>query len=339
MYTDINQMLLGNVRTVVGETNELKVIIEPLEVGYADTLGTALRRVLIASIPGCAITEVQIDGVQHEFSTIEGMNEDVINLLLNLKEIAIRMSVGHQANLTLTKEGPCEVKAGDIQLTHGVEIINPDLVIAHLNERGRLNMTLKVEKGVGYRIAEYGRIADEAALDSGEASETITRSVNVLKIDSIFSPIKRVSYHVDKTRVGNRTNLDKLTFEIQTNGTVDPESAVKMAANIVQRQVQAIMNITTEDSSLYSGRAADINPLFLQPIDDLELTVRSTNCLKAEKICYIGDLIQKSENELLKTPNLGKKSLTEIKEVLAQRSLNLGMKIENWPPQNLEESV
>ncbi|MDP3705383.1 MAG: DNA-directed RNA polymerase subunit alpha [Legionellaceae bacterium] len=330
MYTDINEMLTPKVLKVQSDTLfHSRIVLEPLEPGYGYTLGTALRRILMSSMPGCAITEVAIDGVLHEYSTIEGVEEDVINILLNLKDVAIRMDVGTQATLIIDKSGPCQVTAGDIQLTHGVEVLNPELVIAHLNEYGKLKMTLNVEKGIGYHSAE--------SLPMMFDDEVQKKSVGKLKIDSAFSPVKKVAYFVDKTRVENRTDLDKLTIELQTNGTIDPEDAIRISASILQRQLFAFVDMKFEEANADNKIRNDFDPLLLRPVDDLELTVRSANCLKAENINFIGDLVQKSENELLKTPNLGKKSLTEIKDVLAARSLSLGMKLENWPPVHLGE--
>ncbi|MDP3560819.1 MAG: DNA-directed RNA polymerase subunit alpha [Legionellaceae bacterium] len=330
MYTDINEMLTPKVLKVQSDTLfHSRIVLEPLEPGYGYTLGNALRRILMSSMPGCAITEVSIDGVLHEYSTIEGVEEDVINILLNLKEVAIQMSVGTIATLTIDKQGPCQVTAGDIQLTHGVEILNPELVLAHLNEYGKLKMTLQVEKGIGYHTAEAHPMMFE--------EEVQKKSVGKLKIDNAFSPIKKVAYFVDKTRVENRTDLDKLTIELQTNGTIAPEDAIRISASILQRQLFAFVDMKYEESNADNKVRNDFDPILLRPVDDLELTVRSANCLKAESINFIGDLVQKSESELLKTPNLGKKSLTEIKDVLAARSLSLGMKLENWPPKNLGE--
>lgn len=330
MYIDINEMLTPKVLKVQSESSHhSRIVLEPLEPGYGDTLGNALRRILMSSMPGCAITEVSIDGVLHEYSTIEGVEEDVINILLNLKEVALSMTVGVEASLIIDKKGPCVVTAGDIQLSHGVEVFNPELVIAHLNEYGQLKMTLHVQKGIGYHSTE--------TIPSEFEEEVRAKSIGKLKIDNSFSPVKKVAYHVDKTRVENRTDLDKLTIELQTNGTIDPEDAIRISASILQRQLHAFVDMSFEEASADSKVRNDFDPLLLRPVDDLELTVRSANCLKAENIYYIGDLVQKTENELLKTPNLGKKSLTEIKDVLAARSLSLGMKLENWPPKNLGE--
>lgn len=330
MYTDINEMLTPKVLKVQSDTlNHSRIVLEPLERGFGHTLGNALRRILISSMPGCAITEATIDGVLHEYSTIEGVKEDVVNILLNLKDVAIRMSVGEEATLTIHKKGPCKVTAGDIEVTHGVEILNPDLLIANVNENGKLNMTLKVEKGIGFHSTDsFVHAYDD---------EAEVKSVGKLKIDNTFSPVKKVAYFVDNARVENRTDLDKLTIELQTNGTLDPEEAIRISASILQRQLHAFVDMKFEESRADQKVRNDFDPVLLRPVDDLELTVRSANCLKAENIYYIGDLVQKTENELLKTPNLGKKSLTEIKDVLASRSLSLGMKLENWPPENLGE--
>lgn len=330
MYTEMNEMLTPKVLKVQSDNpNHSRIVLEPLESGYGYTLGTAIRRILMSSMPGSAITEATIEGVLHEYTTIEGVQEDVVNILLNLKDIALKLTVGSEAMLTLNMQGPCEVTAGDIELTHGVEIMNPELVIAHLNENGKLNMTLKVEKGMGYHAADtFTRLLDE---------EVEQKSVGILKIDNTFSPVKKVAYFVDKTRVGNRTDLDKLTIELHTNGTLDPEDAIRISASIMQRQLHAFVDMKFEESCADKKVLNDFDPVLLRPVDDLELTVRSANCLKAENINFIGDLVQKSENELLQTPNLGKKSLTEIKDVLASRSLALGMKLENWPPENLGE--
>ncbi|MDF1757728.1 MAG: DNA-directed RNA polymerase subunit alpha [Legionellaceae bacterium] len=330
MYTDINEMLTPKVLKVQSDTLfHSRIVLEPLEPGYGYTLGNALRRILMSSMPGCAITEVNIDGVLHEYSTIEGVEEDVINILLNLKQVAISMPVGSSTTLVVDKCGPCQVTAGDIQLTHDVEVLNPDLVIAHLNENGKLKMELTVEKGIGYHSAEVPPMLFE--------EEVQQKSVGKLKLDNAFSPVKKVAYFVDKTRVENRTDLDKLTIELQTNGTIDPEDAIRISASILQRQLFAFVDMTFEEEDEDSSALNDFDPVLLRSVDDLELTVRSANCLKAESIYLIGDLVQKTENELLKTPNLGKKSLTEIKDVLASRSFTLGMKLENWPPKGVGE--
>lgn len=330
MYTEINEMLTPKVLKVQAESPyKAKIVLEPLERGYGHTLGNALRRILLSSMPGSAITEAAIDGVLHEYSTIEGVQEDVVDLLLNLKLVAIKLTVGSEALITLNKQGPCQVKAGDIQLSHGQEIVNPELVIANLNEKGKLNMTLKVEKGIGFHNT------DSFIRDYEEG--VTSKSVGKLKIDNGFSPVKKVAYFVDNARVENRTDLDKLTIDLETNGTIDAEEAIRISASILQRQLHAFVDMKFEESRIDQKERNDFDPVLLRSVDDLELTVRSANCLKAENIFYIGDLVQRTENELLKTPNLGKKSLTEIKDVLASRSLSLGMKLENWPPASLGE--
>jgi DNA-directed RNA polymerase subunit alpha len=301
--------------------NRAKVVIEPLERGYGHTLGNALRRVLLSSIPGFAITEVEIDGVLHEYSTIEGLQEDVLEVLLNLKDVAIRMGTGESSTLTLTKSGPGVVTAADIKTDHNVEILNLDHVIAHLTKDTQLSIRLKIERGFGYQPAAARRRPDEE-----------TRSIGRLMLDASFSPVRRVAYEVEAARVEQRTDLDKLVLDIETNGTIDAEEAVRTAADILTDQLSVFGDFTHRDRGGQKAATPGVDPILLRPIDDLELTVRSANCLKAESIYYIGDLIQKTEVELLKTPNLGKKSLTEIKEVLAQRGLSLGMKLENWPP-------
>ena len=301
--------------------NRAKIVIEPLERGYGHTLGNALRRVLLSSIPGFAVTEVEIDGVLHEYTTVEGLQEDVLEVLLNLKDVAIRMHTGDSATLSLSRQGPGVVTAGDIKTDHNVEILNVDHVICHLTKDTALNMRLKIERGFGYQPATARRRPDEE-----------TRAIGRLVLDATFSPVRRVAYAVEAARVEQRTDLDKLVLEIETNGTIGAEEAVRTAADILSDQLSVFGDFIPGSGRGESPSAPGVDPVLLRPIDDLELTVRSANCLKAESIYYIGDLIQKTEVELLKTPNLGKKSLTEIKEVLAQRGLSLGMKLENWPP-------
>ncbi|MBI2969315.1 MAG: DNA-directed RNA polymerase subunit alpha [Gammaproteobacteria bacterium] len=302
-----------------------KVTIEPLNRGFGHTLGNALRRVLLSSMSGCAVTEVEIEGVLHEYTTVEGVQEDVTDIILNLKGLAITMHARNEATLTLRKSGPGQVTARDIAVDHDVEIANPDHPIANLTKAGVLNMTMKVERGRGYRPVVVG-------ITQEEGDQTIGR----LKLDASFSPIRRVAYDVLSARVEQQTDLDKLIMEIETNGTIDPEFAVREAARILRNQLSVFVDLEAEDAGETSLSAGpDIDPILLRPVDDLELTVRSANCLKAESIYYIGDLIQRTEVELLKTPNLGKKSLTEIKDVLASRGLSLGMRLENWPPPGL----
>lgn len=303
-----------------------KVTLEPLERGFGHTLGNALRRILLSSMPGCAIVEAQIDGVLHEYTTKEGVQEDMTEILLNLKGVAIKLHGRDEVTLALNSKGPGAVTAGEIQLEHDVEIINPEHVIAHLTKSGELNITMKVARGRGYQPASV-RIPKEEE----------ERPIGYLILDASFSPIRRVTYEVDSARVEQRTDLDKLIIEIETNGTIASDEAVRKAATILQDQLTAFVELEGKTETAKEKKTAEIDPVLLQPIDDLELTVRSANCLKAENIYYIGDLIQRTEVELLKTPNLGKKSLTEIKDVLASRGLSLGMRLENWPPAGLHE--
>lgn len=303
---------------------QAKVTLEPLERGFGHTLGNALRRILLSSMPGAAIVEVEIDGVLHEYSTIEGVQEDVIEILLNLKGVAVKLHERDEAVLTLNKSGSGAVTAADIQLDHGVEIANPEHVIAHLAEGTELKMTLKVSSGRGYETVEARNQNDEE-----------TKAIGKLQLDATFSPVKRISYSVDNARVEQRTDLDKLVLELETNGTIDPEEAIRRSATILQQQLAIFVDLENEEVVEQEKEEEEIDPILLRPVDDLELTVRSANCLKAENIYYIGDLIQRTEVELLKTPNLGKKSLTEIKDVLASRGLSLGMHLENWPPASL----
>ena len=308
--------------------NRAKVVVEPLERGFGHTLGNALRRVLLSSIPGAAITEVEIDGVLHEYTTLEGLQEDVIEVLLNFKDVAIRLHNLDETTLTLSKKGKGVVTAGDIKVDHNVEIVNPEHVICHLTKDIALNMRLKVARGVGYQPATSRRRPDEES-----------RPIGRLQLDASFCPVRRVAYEVDSARVEQRTDLDKLVLDIETNGTIDAEEAVRKAAEILQDQLTVFGDFTRRESEATKADKAGVDPVLLRPIDDLELTVRSANCLKAESIYYIGDLIQKTEVELLKTPNLGKKSLTEIKDVLFSRGLSLGMKLENWPPAGLQHGM
>ena len=302
-----------------------KVTLEPLERGFSHTLGNALRRILLSSMPGAAITEVQIEGVEHEYSTIEGVQEDVIDILLNLKKVSLLMHNRKEATLTLSKKGPGPVTAGDIKLDHDVEIVNPEHVIANLTKAGELNMTLMISRDRGYKPAIRR-----------DTEETEGAVIGSLKLDASFSPVNRISYNVDRARVEQRTDLDKLIIDIETNGTIDPEEAIRRAATILQQQLAVFVDLESENESESMEEEDEVDPILLRPVDDLELTVRSANCLKAENIYYIGDLVQRTEVELLKTPNLGKKSLTEIKDVLASRGLSLGMRLDNWPPASLK---
>lgn len=305
-----------------------RVTLEPLERGFGHTLGTTLRRILLSSMPGAAIVEAKIDGVLHEYGTIPGVQEDVIEIMLNLKRIAIKLHGRAEVNLKLNKKGPGPVTAGDITLEHDVEIVNPELFIAHLNESGSLNMTLKIVLGRGY----------QAAATRGRSGEEGKAGIGILRLDASFSPVLRVSYSVESARVEQRTDLDKLIIDLETNGTLDPEEAIRRSATILQQQLAPFVDLKSSPITKESSEQQTVNPIFLRPVDDLELTVRSANCLKAESIFYIGDLVQRTETDLLKTPNLGKKSLTEIKNVLASHGLSLGMRLENWPPVAVKET-
>ncbi len=307
--------------------NHAKVIMEPFERGYGHTLGNALRRILLSSMTGYAPTEVQITGVVHEYSTLPGVREDVVDILLNLKGVVFKLHNREEVTLTLRRQGEGVVTAADIDLPHDVEIVNPDHVIATLTESGKLEMQIKVEQGRGYVPGNVRALSDDRA-------HTIGRII----LDASYSPVRRVSYTVESARVEQRTDLDKLVLDIATNGVLSPEEAVRQAARILMDQLSVFAALEGADETYEAptGAKPQIDPVLLRPVDDLELTVRSANCLKAENIYYIGDLIQRTENELLKTPNLGRKSLNEIKEVLAARGLTLGMKLENWPPLGLE---
>jgi DNA-directed RNA polymerase subunit alpha len=303
------------------------VTMEPFERGYGHTLGNALRRILLSSMTGYAPTEAQIAGVVHEYSTVDGVREDVVDILLNLKGITFKLHNRDEVTFNLKKEGEGVVTAGDIELPHDVEIINPDHVIANLSAGGRLDVQIKVEKGRGYVPGNVRAFRDDH-------SKTIGRIV----MDASFSPVKRVSYNVESARVEQRTDLDKLVMTIETNGAITPEEAVRQSARILVDQLSVFAALEGSAEPMAAQRISPtVDPILMRPVDDLELTVRSANCLKAENIYYIGDLIQRTENELLKTPNLGRKSLNEIKEVLAARGLTLGMKLENWPPAGLEK--
>lgn len=302
-----------------------RVIMEPFERGYGHTLGNSLRRILLSSMPGAAPTEVSITGVLHEYSTLEGVQEDVVDILLNLKGIALKLNNRTEVTLKLSKSTEGLVTAGDIEVGHDVEIVDPNHVIAHLTKGGKLEMEIKVQQGRGYQPVSVRRQADD------------TQTIGAIKIDSSFSPVRRVAYSVESARVEQRTDLDKLILDVETNGTIDPEEAVRYAARVLVEQLALFADLKGTPVATESPKLPQVDPMLLRPVDDLELTVRSANCLKAENIFYIGDLIQRNENELLKTPNLGRKSLNEIKDVLASKGLSLGMKLENWPPAGLEK--
>lgn len=303
-----------------------KITLEPLESGFGHTMGNAFRRILLSSIVGASVTEVQIEGVKHEYETIDGVQEDVIDILLNLKELALRLNAKESVTLNLSKQGPGVVTAADISLDHDVEIMNPDHVIATLTTDTRLDMTLYVTTGRGYQPAAVRRGADSADLPVG-----------TLVLDASYSPVRRVVYNVELARSGERADMDKLILDLETDGSIEPEEAISTAAQILQNQLAVFFNLTLEEIVEEVPKEPEIEPELLKPVDDLELTVRSANCLKAERVYYIGDLVQKTETELLKTPNLGKKSLTEIKDILASRGYTLGTKLESWPPSSIED--
>ncbi|NOQ80959.1 MAG: DNA-directed RNA polymerase subunit alpha [Methylophaga sp.] len=329
MHSAVTGLLRPQLVEVVSKSlNHSRIVIEPLERGFGHSLGNALRRVLLSSVPGCAVVSAEIDNAEHEYSVIDGVQEDVIDILLNLKQLAVVLHSANEVTLSLSKSGAGPVTAADIQLPHDVEIINPDLVIANLTEEGALSMKINIQRGRGY-----------------EPSNTRTEGLGVgvvgaLQVDASYTPIDKVAYKVESTRVEQRTNLDKLIIELETNGTVDPEATIKLAATILHDQLSVFVDfekVNDQVDEIIVEQVEHIDPTLLRPVDDLELTVRSANCLKAENIYYIGDLIQRTEFELLKTPNLGRKSLTEIKDVLALKGLSLGMRLENWPPENLAE--
>ncbi len=301
------------------------VIAEPLERGFGLTLGNALRRVLLSSLQGAAVTSIQIDGVLHEFSSIQGVREDVTDIILNIKQLAIKVSGEGPKRVTLRATGPGEVTAGQIQTVAGVEILNPEHVICTLDEGGSLRMELTVDIGKGYVAADRNR-PDDAP-------------IGLIAVDSVYSPVRRVAYRVESTRSGQVLDYDKLILDVETNGAVSPEDAVALAARILQDQLQAFVTFEEPKAKRTEEDKPDLpfNPALLKKVEELELSVRSANCLKNDNIVYIGDLIQKSEAEMLRTPNFGRKSLNEIKEVLATMGLHLGMEAPNWPPENIEE--
>ncbi|MET1027366.1 MAG: DNA-directed RNA polymerase subunit alpha [Dongiaceae bacterium] len=301
------------------------IVAEPLERGFALTLGNALRRVLLSSLQGAAVTAVHIDGVLHEFSSVPGVREDVTDIILNIKTVALRMGGDGPKRMRLKAQGPGEVKAGQIETGHDIEILNPDLVLCTLDQGANLSMEFTVESGKGYVPASQNRPEDAP--------------IGLIPVDAIFSPVRKVSYKVDNSRVGQVTDYDKLSMQIETNGAVSPEDSVAIAARILQDQLQLFINFEEPSTATEESKAVEppFNKNLLRKVDELELSVRSANCLKNDNIVYIGDLVQKTEAEMLRTPNFGRKSLNEIKEVLAQMGLHLGMEIPNWPPENIEE--
>jgi DNA-directed RNA polymerase subunit alpha len=304
-----------------------KIILEPLERGFGHTLGNALRRILLSSIPGCAVTEAKITGVEHEYTAVEGVQEDVVDILLNLKKLAFRLNAKDDVWLDIRKKGPCVVTAADLQLDHDVEIVDPEAVICTITTDYEIEMSIRVETGRGYQPASVRRGPDSPELPLG-----------TLILDASFSPVSRVSYDVESARVENRTDLDKLIIELQTDGSIDAEETISDAATVLHEQLAVFFDLTIIEAEPEAEPEPEIDPVLLRPVDDLELTVRSANCLKAEQVYYIGDLVQKTEVELLKTPNLGKKSLTEIKDILASHGLTLGARLENWPPASIDNS-
>jgi DNA-directed RNA polymerase subunit alpha len=328
--SDFLKPRIVKVEPVDGRRSHARISLEPLERGFGHTLGNALRRILLSSMPGYAVTEVEIHGVLHEYTTIEGVREDVLEILLNLKELAITLHGKEESTFTLAKIGPGAVTAADIALDHSADIANPELIIANLTGNTELSMTVTVRRGRGYEPVT------QRELEGGE-----DRPIGKLPLDASFSPVRRVAIDVQSARVEQRTDLDRLVIDLETNGTMDPKEAVQHAAAILRDQLSSFVALEGTVPEDAGGDERPVSPQFdpilLRPVDDLELTVRSANCLKAENIYLIGDLIQRTEVELLKTPNLGKKSLTEIKDVLATRGLSLGMRLENWPPENIDE--
>jgi DNA-directed RNA polymerase subunit alpha len=319
MQTSVIDLLVPTEIQVDDITPNLsKVTLEPLERGFGHTLGNALRRILLSSMPGAAVTDVAIDGISHEYSTIEGVREDVINILLNIKDMPVSLIEGNKAEIVLDVTGPCDVLASSFTVPANVELVNQDFHIATIVDKVNLKMTLSVNTGRGYEPADLRDDED--------------RVVGALKLDASYSPVRRVSYTVDNARFEKRTDLDKLIIELETDGTLDPKMAIEHSATILQQQLSAFVDLDAIAEQEAKKDQNDFDPILLRSIEELELTVRSTNCLKAESIFLIGDLIHRSEFDLLKTPNLGKKSLNEIKDVLASKNLSLGMNVDNWPP-------
>ena len=326
MTTYISQFLKPRIVDIdKASDTRTRLVLEPLERGFGHTLGNALRRIMLSSMEGTAVVEAQIDGVVHEYSAIDGVQEDVLDILLNMKGLAFILHEQSEVVLTLNKEGVGPVTAADIQLPHNVEVVNPDHVIANLTG-GNVSMTFKVIKGRGY-VPSNARVVDEDE----------DRVIGQLYLDASFSPVNMVTYNVEQARVENRTDLDRLIIDVETDGTLEAEDAIKHASTILSDQLSSFVDFTVIEEPEIEEKEAEVDPALLQAIDELDLTVRSANCLKAENIYYVGDLIQRGEMELLKTPNLGKKSLTEIKDVLASKGLSLGMHLENWPPASLEQ--
>jgi DNA-directed RNA polymerase subunit alpha len=305
--------------------NRVQIVLEPFETGFGSTLGHALRRILLSAMPGAAISETVIEGASHEYDVLDGCKEDVIDIILNLKGVAVRLNVKNEVTLTLSKKGPCIVTAGDLAAGNSqVEVTNPDHVIAHVMDDRTFNLFAKITKGVGYYSAQQKRqnlLSTETSLDVG-----------TILVDASYSPVTRVSYEVQNTRVGNRTNLDKLVLDVQTNGTITPEEIVRCAASILQHQLSCFSEVIPRTFLQEDLGYTNVSPMLSRAVEDLDLTVRAANCLKAENIYFIGDLVQRTESELLRTPNLGRKSLSEIKALLTEHRLSLGMDVEGWEP-------
>ncbi len=314
-----------NIEPGADSSRTATVVAEPLERGFGLTLGNAIRRILLSSLQGAAVTSIQVEGVLHEFSSIQGVQEDVTDIVLNIKSLALRLHSEGPKRMALTAKGPGEVTAAQIETGHDIEVMNPNLVICTLDKGASINMELTVDTGKGYVAASLNRPADAP--------------IGLIPVDSVFSPVRKCSYKVENTRVGQVTDYDKLSMTLETNGTVTPEDAVALAARILQDQLQLFINFEEPQQRVEQEQAADLpfNKNLLRKVDELELSVRSANCLKNDNIVYIGDLVQKSEAEMLRTPNFGRKSLNEIKEVLSQMGLHLGMEISNWPPDNIED--
>jgi len=320
-------LIQANLSVEPGEHSgrEATIVVEPLERGFGLTLGNALRRILLSSLQGAAITSIQIDNVLHEFSSIAGVKEDVTSIVLNLKQLAIRSHAEGPKRVALRASGPCAVTAGMIETGADIEIMDPEMVIMHLGEGATINMEMTVNTGKGYVPGSQNRPEDAP--------------IGLIPMDSLYSPVSKVSYKVDAAREGQVLDYDKLTLKVTTNGTVTPEDAVAFAARILQEQLQLFINFDEPEEVVVKeeDNEPEMNPNLLRKVEELELTVRSTNCLKNDNIVYIGDLIQKTEAEMLRTPNFGRKSLNEIKEVLAGMGLHLGMEVPNWPPENIDE--
>ena len=325
IHKNWQELIKPNKLEISSEGVKGTMVAEPLERGFGLTLGNALRRVLLSSLQGAAITGVQIDGVLHEFSSIPGVREDVTDIILNVKEIAVRMESEGPKRMVVRMEGPCVVKAGDIQTVGDVEILNPDHVICTLDDAAEIRMEFTVNTGKGYVAAERNRPEDAP--------------IGLIPVDSLYSPVRKVSYKVENTREGQVLDYDKLNLTIETDGSISPDDAVAYAARILQDQLSIFVNFEEPQREVVQEQVTELafNPTLLKKVDELELSVRSANCLKNDNIVYIGDLIQKTEAEMLRTPNFGRKSLNEIKEVLASMGLHLGMEIPAWPPENIEE--